>query len=155
MLRQAEASALNNATGAVLAVGDLGLIAYANPEALRLLGWDHALIGRPLSAMVPPELQPAQSEAYGNFVITRQATTYPKVQPAVGRDGRLRQVYVNVAAFERPDGSLFLCSFLGEPRGDPPTGGRVVQDLQDNGYRLIPGRRPTPPGAPGPPATVI
>lgn len=137
MIRQAEAKALQNAVGALLAIGDDGLIAFANPEALRLLGWDHNLIGQPLSALVPNELRPRQSAAYEAFVLTRRATSYPKVQPAKGQDGSPRHVYVSVAAFERPDGSLFLCSALGEPRAGLPEVQDLAQRLESAGYRRL------------------
>jgi PAS domain S-box-containing protein len=137
MIRHPEATALQSARGAFLALGDDGLVAYANPEALRLLGWDHNLIGKPLRAIVPEELRNRQSQAYEAFVVTRRVTSYPKVQPAKGQDGSLRQVYVSVAAFERPDGSLFLCSALGEPRAGLPDVQGLARALAEAGYQRL------------------
>lgn len=138
MLRPAEAAALARASGAVVAVGDDGRIAFATPEALRLLGWSTNLVGEPLSALVPERLRDRHHHRYEHFVLSpRKELGYPKVQPARGEDGLEHPVQVDILAFQRPDSSLFLCSALAAADGEPPSLGLVHSDLAARGYRLL------------------
>jgi PAS domain-containing protein len=140
VLRPAEEAALVKAFGAVVAIGDDGLVAYANARALRLLHWSRHLVGQRLSVLVPDRLKERQHRSFQGFVLARgRPFPYPKVLPAVGEDGQERPVLVQVLAFRRPDGSLFMCSSMA-PEGEPaPPLASVHDELAANGYRLLAG----------------
>lgn len=140
MLRPVEDDALARTGGAVVALGDDGLIAYANAHALRLLRWSHRLVGQRLGVLVPDRLKQRHRDSFQRFVVTRSRRfPYPKVQPAVGEDGQEHAVTVQVLAYRRPDGSLFLCSTMAREGEPAPSLGRVHGHLDANGYRLLAG----------------
>lgn len=140
MLRPVEEDALGRTGGAVVAIGDAGLIAYANAHALRLLRWSRRLVGQRLSVLVPDRLQERHHEGFQHFVVAPPGRfPYPKVQPAVGEDGQEHPVTVQVLAYRRPDGSLFLCSTMARGGEAAPSLGRVHEHLEGSGYRLLAG----------------
>ena len=53
MLRPDERTVLVRLHAPVLALGDDGLIGHADPAALRALGWDATLVGRPTRDVIP------------------------------------------------------------------------------------------------------
>jgi PAS domain-containing protein len=140
MLRAAEEAALAKTGGAVVALGDDGLIAYANAHALRLLRWSRRLEGQRLSVLVPDRLKERHHDGFQRFVLARaERFPYPKVQPSVGEDGQEHSVTVQVLAYRRPDGSLFLCSTMARGGEPAPSLGRAHEHLDANGYRLLAG----------------
>lgn len=139
MLREPEERALRAAHEPILAIGDDGHIAFANAAALALLGWDGSLVGQPMSAIIPPQLRAAQSQAYGRFTASRRARgRFPSVQPARGQDGADRPLLVDVLAFHRPDGGLFMCMSLAAPDGEAPGLAEFRIALSKAGYAKVP-----------------
>ncbi len=135
MLRPQERDALQLATGAVVAVGDDGLIAFVSPAALELLGWDGTLLRKPLSVLVPGRLKEAHHASFRSFTTSLEPRHhYPAVQPALTMDGRERDVQIDVAVFRRPDTSLFFCSTMAPVGRSPPSLGPVHNRLVAHGY---------------------
>lgn len=129
---------MRGADGAILAVGDDGFIAFATPAALALVGWDDTLVGRPLQTIVPPRLRQRHAKGFRDYVVSRQAKLhYPAREPALGIDGKEREVEIVVVAFRRPDGSMFMCSALGPIGGPAPTVENLETALVDFGYRRL------------------
>ena len=138
MLRPEEALALPLTNGAVVALGDDGLIAYCNPAALALLGWSSNLQGKSLSAVVPQRLQDKHHDAFAHFSTVRHpTTTYPRIQPALGEDGKERNVQIAIVAYRRPDSSIFLCSALARPGAPWPSLEATHTELIAHGYTVI------------------
>ena len=138
MLRPEEKTALQDADGALIAVGDDGFIAFATPAALALVGWDETLVGRPLQTIVPPRLRQRHAKGFRDYVVSRRPKLhYPAREPALGLDGKEREVEIVVAAFRRPDGSMFMCSALGPVGGPVPNVGHLESALRDVGYQRL------------------
>ena len=141
MLRAVERAALADLRMALVALGDDGRIGLATPEALGVLGWDSSLLGRPLSAIVPPRLRAAQKAGVQDFVLHRGHGVRSSVHrhSGLGADGKERPLQIHVLGFRRPDGSMFLCAALApdEAGAAQPATQRVVAALQANGYALV------------------
>jgi PAS domain S-box-containing protein len=135
MLRPEEAAALQTARHPVIAIGDDGLVGYASRSALALVGWSQALVGKPLSALIPERLMPHHKQAYHRFVVTRKQARYEaRVQPALAEDGSERPVQVFVGGFRRNDGSLFVCATLAPPGLPGLDLGGIPDALRRYGY---------------------
>lgn len=138
VLRDEEAAALQRATGALVAIGDDGCIAFANDDALWVLGWDHNLVGLPMSAIVPRRDRPRHSDAFTRFVASlHPSLSYPKAQRALAQDGTERDVQVAVHAYRRPDASLFLCGALALADEPPPDLEALGAVLRRHGYERV------------------
>src|ERR1051326_938943 len=107
MLRTEEAELLRAYPGAVVSVEDNGLIAFASPEALRLLGWDEDLIGQPLATIIPDRLQPQHRAGFSRYTQTGESPLQGKTVrvPARLRNGSERDIDLTIRVFRRPDGS--------------------------------------------------
>lgn len=129
------------ATGAVVAVGDDDLIAYASADALALLRWDAHLVGQSLTAIIPERLRSRHLEGFGRYTRTGQSNLHGKTVrvPALCRDGQERELDLTIRVFRRPDGTRLVSAGLSQaPLGHAPPGLVVIEDaLQKRLYQLI------------------
>ncbi|MEA3203571.1 MAG: hypothetical protein QOI63_1246 [Thermoplasmata archaeon] len=141
MLRPAEIELLDMASDAVLSVEDNGLIAFASPAALELLGWDGTLVGRPLTAIIPERLQAQHLAGFGRYTQTgvSRLQGHTVRVPARRRDGSEREMDLTIRVFERPDGSKLVSAALSvAPLGKAPQGLVVLETaLVRRLYRLV------------------
>jgi len=105
------------ASGAVVAVDDDGLIGFATPSALELLGWDESLIGRPLTTVIPDRLLPRHLAGFARYVRTGVSNLQGSTVrvPARRRDGTEKDIDLTIRVFRRPDGSKLVSAALSEP----------------------------------------
>jgi PAS domain S-box-containing protein len=140
-LREGENTLFRSAPGAVVAVGDDDLIAYASPEALELVGWDEGLVGLPLTTIIPARLRDRHLQGFGRYVKTGASNLHGKTVrvPALRRDGSERELDLTIRVFRRPDGSRLVSAGLSEAAlGHAPPGLVVIEDaLQKRLYQLI------------------
>jgi PAS domain S-box-containing protein len=141
MLGTDELRLFEDMPGPVVAVEDDGLISFANPQALDLLGWDRSLLGRPLTTIIPERLQPRHREGFHRYVKTGVSHLQGGTVrvPAKRRDGSERDVDLTIRVFRRPDGTKLVSAVLSAAAlGRPPHGLRVLEDaLTQRLYQLI------------------
>lgn len=139
MLRPGERRALEQVDSAVLALGDDGRIGFATTPAQKLLGWDGSLVGQSLSAIVPQRLRSRQQAGYQQFVMLQGRRQQGGIHrhPALCRDGSERPLQIEVVAFHRPDGSMFMCAALADDAAPPPGLGGLDIFLGADGYRRL------------------
>jgi hypothetical protein len=70
MLSPEELEIFGGLNGAVVAVGDNDRILHATPEALTIIGWDDAVVGEPLTLIIPRRLHTRHLEGFERYVKT-------------------------------------------------------------------------------------
>jgi hypothetical protein len=131
MVRADEEGVFGGLPGAVVAVEDDGLISFANAEALRLLQWDGALVGMPLTTIIPDRLQRRHLHGFHDYVKTGVSHLQGGTVrvPARLRDGTERDLDLTIRVFRRPDGTKLVAAALSAaPLGKAPPGVRVLED---------------------------
>lgn len=77
---------------AVVIADQEGVITYVNRPFLDLFGWSRAeIVGRSLTAIIPPNLHDAHNLGFSRFTLTRKSTVLdrPLTLAAVTKDGRV------------------------------------------------------------------
>jgi PAS domain S-box-containing protein len=123
MLRREETEAFAAFAGAVVAVGDDGLIQFASSGALQVLGWDASLVGRPLTTIIPERLQPEHRTGFDRYVRTGVSRLQGRTVrvPARTQAGPEREVDLTIRVFRRPDGTKLVAAALSvAPLGRAP-----------------------------------
>lgn len=120
--RGADHEDLRTATAATIVADDTNHIVYANDAATELLGWrGDDLIGRRLTAIVPPELREAHLAGFTRYHVTGETRILgtPVVVPALHRDGDRIEVELRVTALDGPGRPAFRAELrpLSPPEG--------------------------------------
>jgi PAS domain S-box-containing protein len=108
--------ALESLAGATLVVERPGVVRYANPRALRLLGMDHeTLAGRSVWDLTLGEDQPIWEAAVRRFFddpdVRQTVAGVERAQFARRGDGTTLRVTLVANAFETPEGAMAVVSF--------------------------------------------
>ncbi len=141
MLRPEDQGTFWASAGAIVTVGDDGLISFASPEACALLGWDDALIGQPLTTIIPERLKGAHRAGFDRYVRTGESRLQGSTVrvPARKRDGTEQDIDLTIRVFRRPDGTKLVSAALSVAAlGRAPPGLKVIEDaLTRRMYELV------------------
>lgn len=100
---------------AVVAANEAGRIVFANTAAERLFGWSEAaLLGQPLTVLIPSRHQSAHTDGFHRYQATRRARLIGRTMrvPVRRLDGEEIDTELSLAAFESAEGhDLFVASF--------------------------------------------
>lgn len=136
-----EVGLFRSVADALVAVGDDDCIAYASPEALALLAWDGALVGQPLTAIIPPRLRDRHLAGFGRYTRTGDSRLHGQTVrvPALCGNGQERDLDLTIRVFRRPDGSRLVSAGLSAAAlGKAPHGLVVIeQALAKRLYELV------------------
>jgi PAS domain S-box-containing protein len=136
-----EPELLDAIEGPLMAVGDDGLIAYANQDALDLLGWDLGLVGRPLFHIIPVRLRERHRAGFARYLHSGESRLQGGTVrvPALLYDGSEQMIDLTIRVYRRPDGTkLAVAGLLAAELGTPPPGLRVLEDaLAKRLYELL------------------
>jgi phosphoserine phosphatase RsbU/P len=106
---------VDNLNDAVVIVDDEGRILYLNRSIERMLEWDPAaLLGQPVSVLVPERLRAAHQAGFDRFLGTRTPTILgqPTRLPALTASGNEHLVELVLTSLALPDGTIVIAAAL-------------------------------------------
>ncbi len=125
----------------ILVVDRAGIIRDANPEAIRLFGYErHELVGHPIERLVPPEIRGKHTEYREGF--HRNPETRPMgiglQLRGVRKDGREFPVEVSLNPFMHAEGEFVVAVVRDSAERDRlrRLGGRVLEAVEDERRRI-------------------